>query len=360
VRLTLFGLSASWRCLTLSFSSGFEIFGSDEYFEVYIRRHATSPPGAEISLTNWSVQRGQMRLLIQPNKEDRISLTSFDQIWNITVANPIFGEDVMRSGVAVKIDIVDFHGHGHIECESFECYNSVFFEDAHLNAIARTHNFTLNQLQHTLVNLTGFNVSFPAEDICIYSNALESSTIFVDSDNNIRAHYNGFDHSGRTQAGLDLPPIMNLYLNSLESLETRLHTARIARGLIDARGNFWGHDSGPSTCCNPGGKGTPLLWITEFSNWCLDYECKNFSSGSADIRALLQNQSWSNMPTCYYESFCAPQDQTVLWTVVGVEIGLALLCIAICTFFFLQEYLSPFEKWKKMVYAVRLAAIRLV
>jgi hypothetical protein len=301
-----------------------------------------------------------MRLLIQPNKEDRISLTSFDQIWNITVANPIFGEDVMRSGVAVKIDIVDFHGHGHIECESFECYNSVFFEDAHLNAIARTHNFTLNQLQHTLVNLTGFNVSFPAEDICIYSNALESSTIFVDSDNNIRAHYNGFDHSGRTQAGLDLPPIMNLYLNSLESLETRLHTARIARGLIDARGNFWGHDSGPSTCCNPGGKGTPLLWITEFSNWCLDYECKNFSSGSADIRALLQNQSWSNMPTCYYESFCAPQDQTVLWTVVGVEIGLALLCIAICTFFFLQEYLSPFEKWKKMVYAVRLAAIRLV
>lgn len=308
--------------------------------------NARNSGGVRTEISEWKINRGQMSISIVPSYDDTFFISEIDSVWNISIINSKVASGCLESGIVVSLNQVQLRGSGLIQAEYFECYEAIFFADARLNAMARVHSFELNQLQHTLVNLTGYNISNPAEKISIVRNEFESSTVFVDCANNVQVRFNGFDRSGRTQSGLDLPPVMNFYLNTLETLQARTNRPR-ERGIIDARGNYWGDPSGPSTCCNPGGQGTPVLWVTDFSNWCLDYGCANLS-GPGLITDPSMNESWTSMDSCYYESYCAPQDQTVLWAVVAVEAFSALVGCCVCIYFATRTYVSPMEKWKKM------------
>lgn len=96
---------------------------------------------------------------------------------------------------------------------------------------------------------------------CIFQN----STVFVLS-NTTEAHHNRFLSSLPLSDGVSLPPIALRYLDSDKDL--RRINLPFPRP-IDARFNYWGDPSGPSTCCNPAGTGLPVLWSTDFSSWCI-------------------------------------------------------------------------------------------
>eukprot|EP01122_Echinamoeba_exundans_P005005 TRINITY_DN15190_c0_g1_i1.p1 TRINITY_DN15190_c0_g1~~TRINITY_DN15190_c0_g1_i1.p1 ORF type:complete len:760 (-),score=70.80 TRINITY_DN15190_c0_g1_i1:12-2291(-) len=95
----------------------------------------------------------------------------------------------------------------------------------------------------------------------------------------------------------------------------------------DARGNFWGHQSGPFSCCNVDSPGVYAV-DADTSSWCLDEECSTTS-------APFQNNTDSGYnfredpPACQHESYCPRAGNSIP---IGVGVGLFLVlsaCISV-------------------------------
>lgn len=74
---------------------------------------------------------------------------------------------------------------------------------------------------------------------------------------------------------------------------------------FDARYNYWdgGDDSGPSTCCNPQGRGSYVWAGTDFRFWCNNASCDSFFQPTQQLNSSIFESGNSK---CFAESFCTP------------------------------------------------------
>lgn len=95
----------------------------------------------------------------------------------------------------------------------------------------------------------------------ITDSSFANSSALIASGNVSLARRNSFE-GGYYSHGVELAVLIAVQKNFQRNLVS------IATSSIDARGNWWGASSGPSSCCNPAGEGSPLLWMTDYSPWC--------------------------------------------------------------------------------------------
>lgn len=316
--------------------------------------------GLETYFNNWQVPPQEveqtapllMRFNVLPEPQAQLFFSNLPRIYNFNLFNSVWTPENRGQGTQVFLDRVDLAGNGTIVASLFQSTNSTYFFTK-MNINAMNFVFNDNQLQHSMINLTGHATALPAKAISINRNTMEVSTLFLDAIETSQVHYNSFIGSASTVSGLLLPPIMNLYINSYDSSIFQGLSPREPPGLIDARCNFWNKASGPSTCCNPEGQGSPVLWMTDFSHWCLDSNCSLIQDGPTNLNHSRSLPPLQSMPSCYYESYCAPSDQNVLWSIVGIEIATAIVGLCTCVVFGFSKYPDPYMRWKRMATTVR-------
>jgi hypothetical protein len=127
---------------------------------------------------------------------------------------------------------------------------------------------------------------------------------------------------------------------------------------IDARGNWWNHATGPTTCCNVPGRGVPITLLTEFTPWCLDDQCQQLSAASigdnsteylyAPDRSRLEELSG-----CSLDTLCTPTDFVVSYVGIGSSVTISVLAVVVCTY--LVRRIRRRDVYSKLV--LRVAAV---
>jgi hypothetical protein len=102
--------------------------------------------------------------------------------------------------------------------------------------------------------------------------------------------------------------------------------ANLTNSYIDARGNYWGHSSGPYSCCNPKSEGVFAI-LAETSSWCEDEAC-TVIHGSSD-GTIGSDEVGRPIPTCQLDSFCPVQKVAILGALAGM---LAFACVLVAIF----------------------------
>jgi hypothetical protein len=150
-------------------------------------------------------------------------------------------------------------------------------------------------MNHEVWNLTIFNSSF-----------LDGSSIAIDGYNAVIRWSRFYLGSRAVDAGWD------------ESVIRLLSTVYYP----DARGNFWGHTSGPFSCCNVKSPGVFAI-DADTSSWCLDEECFALSAPFAN-NSDFGYKATESPPLCQYESYCPVAGDRIP---IGVGVAMSVILI---------------------------------
>jgi hypothetical protein len=71
---------------------------------------------------------------------------------------------------------------------------------------------------------------------------------------------------------------------------------------VDAKENWFGDLSGPTSCCNPAGTGSYLWPGVDASNWCLDENCNQISSHSQSSTCSIEAMCYIGAPAYKHSS----------------------------------------------------------
>lgn len=96
----------------------------------------------------------------------------------------------------------------------------------------------------------------------------------------------------------------------------------VSTSSLDARGNYWGHESGPYSCCTPKGEGAFAI-RADVSSWCEDAACTKLHS-PIDESKQYSHATPFKPPFCQFDTYCPLQLNAVLGAMGGL---LAFACV---------------------------------
>jgi hypothetical protein len=177
------------------------------------------------------------------------------------------------------------------QLRSFE-FEGVTFRDCNVTLRGAQVLISNSSFIRTLANISNDDYTtsnefrmYLSDYVGVFGCTLQHSSLFILS-NVTEAHRNTYLSSFALSDGTHLPPIAPRYIDSDKEVKRLGYPAP---GRIDARQNYWGASSGPSTCCNPAGAGLPVIWVTDFSEWCTVHDRLTWCGPNSKVSLLFSS-----------------------------------------------------------------------
>jgi hypothetical protein len=205
-----------------------------------------------------------------------------------------------------------------------------------------------NLLVESLINITTAP-SFDERGVkfLFRGNTFRGTTFLVASQEISVARNNLFEQ-GFQSSGVELAPLLPWNIKSLGP-------PFVTSPPVDTRGNWWGDARGPSTCCNPSGTGTPVLWLTPYDPWCTDPSCRTLTSPM--VNATIPLVFWKDMPRCLAEVYCPAEAPSSLYAIVAVLSLCVVATLAAIVLFIIRQHDSQLIKYRRILTVLCLASV---